>query len=345
MDWTKLSFSYVKTNTILVSHYKNGQWSGPESRTDDNITLNALSASLQYGLQCFEGMKAFNGKDGKIRIFRPEENAERLNSSAAYLGIPCPGKELFLDMVKRAVAENKDFIPPYSTRGALYIRPTLIGTGGQLGLYPSAEAMFFIVVNPVGSYGGRTLEPVNAVISREYDRAAPNGSGPYKIGGNYAAAMLASSLARKAGYKAVLYLDPLEHKYIDEFSSSNFFAIKGDTYVTPLSGSILPSITNRSLEQIARDLGMRTERRPVQTEELAGFEEAGECGTAVVITPVWRIDDKTSLHSTEGVSYEFNHKNPAGERICGPKSFRLYERLTGIQYGEAEDRHRWCVIL
>lgn len=345
MDWTKLSFSYVKTHTMLVSHYQNGRWSEPESRTDDTLTLNALSASLQYGLQCFEGLKAFSGKDGKIRIFRPGENAQRLQSSAEYLGIPSPGKELFLTMVKRAVAENKDFIPPYATGGSLYIRPTLIGTGPQLGLYPSTEAMFFIVVNPVGSYGGKTLEPVNAVISREYDRAAPSGSGPYKIGGNYAAAMLASSLAQKAGYQAVLYLDPLEHKYIDEFSSSNFFAIKEDTYFTPLSGSILPSITNRSLEQIARDMGMKTERRPIQVEELAGFEEAGECGTAVVITPVWRIDDKRSIRSAEGVFYEFNHRNPDGERICGPKSRRLYERLTGIQYGETEDKHKWCLIL
>ncbi len=345
MDWTKLSFSYIKTNTIIVSQYKNGKWEAPVSLTEDNITLNAMSASLHYGLQCFEGLKAFNGKDGKIRIFRPRENAARLKRSAEYIGIPAPGEELFINMVKRAVEENKDFIPPYSTRGSLYIRPALLGTGGQIGLYPSSEALFFVAVNPVGSYSGKTLEPVNAVISREYDRAAPNGSGSYKIGGNYAAAMLASSVAKRAGYNSVLYLDPLEHKYIDEFSSSNFFAIKGDTYITPLSGTVLPSITNKTLERIASDSGMKTERRKIAVEELASFDETGECGTAVVITPVWSIDDKPYINSPECTGYRYENRDDKGNNICGEKSRMLYEKLTGIQYGEREDSYGWCMIL
>lgn len=345
MDWSKLSFNYIKTNTMVVSSYKDGNWSAVKSCTDDQITLHGLSASLHYGLECFEGLKAFNGIDGKIRIFRIDECAARLQRSANYLGISAPSNELFTQMVEQVVRENKEFIPPYETRGSLYIRPTLLGIGAQMGLTPSKESLFMILVNPVGSYGGARLQPTNAVISREYDRAAPNGSGSYKVGGNYASAMLASLEAQKEGYGAVLYLDPKENQYIDEFSSSNFFAIKGDTYVTPLSKSVLPSITNKSLEQIAADLGMETERRKIPVKELATFNEVGECGTAVVITPVWTIDDKPSISSSVCTQYTYNHTDPTGKQVCGPKSLLLYNHLTGIQYGEIEDTHKWCTLL
>ena len=337
-DWSKLSFNYIKTNTIVCASFKDGKWGPIESRTCDDVTISSLSASLHYGIECFEGLKAFYGKDGKIRIFRPDENAKRLIRSANYLGIESPSEEMFVEMVKQVVIENKDFIPPYETRASLYIRPTLIGVGPQLGLYPSKDVFFMVVVLPVGSYAGGIDSPVSTVISREFDRAAPKGSGSYKVGGNYAAAMYASCQAKSVGYADVLYLDPKENKFIDEFSSSNFFGIKNGTYITPESKSVLPSITNKSLEQVARDLGYKTERRPVPLEELETFEEVGECGTAVVITPISRIDDKPAITGEECTkSYHY--------AACGPVSRQLYKHLTGIQYGEVEDKHGWCVVL
>lgn len=338
IEWSQLGFSYIKTNTMICARYKDGKWSEIESRTDDNITISGLSASLHYGVECFEGLKAFNCKDGKIRIFRPDENAKRLIRSATYLGIEAPSVEMFIKMVRQAVAENKEFVPPYGTRASLYIRPTLIGVGAQLGVKSSEESFFFIAVAPVGNYAGGIDAPVPAVIAREYDRAAPKGSGSYKVGGNYAASLYAGIEAKKAGYPAVLYLDPKEHKYIDEFSSSNFFAIKGDRYITPDSHTVLPSITNKSLIQVAMDLGYTIERRPVPVEELDTFDEVGECGTAVVITPVSRIDDKPSILGEECTKV-YNYK------ACGPVSRKLYDTLTGIQYGEIEDRHGWCLEL
>ncbi len=339
IDWSKLSFSYTKTNTIVYAHYKDGKWSSVESRTNDDITINCMSSTLHYGMECFEGLKAFYGKDGKIRIFRPDENAKRLRRSAEYLGMPAPSEEMFIDMVKQVVSENKEFIPPYGTRASLYIRPIVIGLGKQFTLLPPDEVVFMVIVTPVGAYSGGIDNPIPTVISREFDRTTPNGSGSYKVGGNYAAAMLAGRLAKHAGYKDVLYLDPKEHKYIDEFSSANFFGIKENTYVTPDSETVLPSITNKSLEQVAKDLGYKTERRRIPLEELPTFEEIGECGTAVVITPVGRIDDKESM-GAETCTASYSYKNE-----CGPVSRRLYDTITGIQYGELEDKHNWCLIL
>lgn len=339
IDWSKLGFSYIKTNTMVCSRYKEGRWSPVESCTDDRITLNSLSASLHYGVECFEGLKAFYGKDGKIRIFRPEENARRLIRSAAYLGIEAPSEEMFLEMVLRAVSENKDFIPPYGSRASLYIRPLLIGVGPQLGVKPSSETFFSVLVNPVGAYAGGIDDPARAVIAREYDRAAPHGSGSYKVGGNYAASLYAGIQAGKAGYQAVLYLDPKEHKYIDEFSSSNFFAIKDNTYITPDSETILPSITNKSLCQLAEYLGMKVERRAIPTEELASFDETGECGTAVVITPVSVIEDKPSIQAAPTAVYSYKNAGAPGT-----KSRKLYDKITGIQYGEEPDIFGWCTV-
>ena len=339
IDWSKIGFGYIKTNTMVCSHFKDGKWSPVESRTDDNITISGLSASLHYGLHCFEGLKAFKCKDGKIRIFRPEENARRLIRSANYLGIAAPTEEMFVEMVKQVVAENADFIPPHETGAALYIRPTLIGVGPQINLIPSVESIFMVLVLPVGAYADGIDNPIKTVISRQYDRAAQRGSGAYKVGGNYAAAMVPDVKAKKVGYQGVLYLDPKEQKYIDEFSSSNFFAIKDNTYITPESTTILPSITNKSLEQVAKDLGYKVERRRIPLEELSTFEEVGECGTAVVITPVGQIDDKPTIEGTEvTASYTFGTS-------CGPVSRKLYNHLVGIQRGEIEDKHNWCTVL
>ena len=340
IDWSKLTFSYTKTNTILTSTFKDGAWTPVESHTDDYMKVSAFCGAFHYAIECFEGLKAFRGKDGRIRLFRPEENAKRLQRSASYLGIEAPSVEMFVEMCKRAVLENIDFLPPYEESGAsLYLRPTLIGTNPQLGVQSSKESTFMVLCSPVGAYVGGALDAVDVVIARNYDRAAPNGSGSFKVGGNYACSLYSLNIAHEQGYKAVLYLDPATKTHIDEFNSSNFFAIKGNTYITPKSDSILPSITNMTLEVVAAHLGMEVERRPVPVEELSTFEEVGECGTAVVITPVHKLVDKPFLESEEETVYTY------GDGQCGPKSLKLYNYIKGIQRGEIEDVFGWNVFV
>ena len=340
INWSALTFSYTKTNTILSTSFKNGKWSPVESHTDDYVKVSSFCGAFHYAIECFEGLKAFRGKDGRIRLFRPEENAKRLIRSAKYLGIEAPSVEMFVEMCKRAVLENVDFLPPYEATGAsLYLRPTLIGTNPQLGVQSSKESTFLMLCSPVGAYVGGALDAVDVVIARNYDRAAPNGSGSFKVGGNYACSLYSLNVAHEQGYKAVLYLDPATKTYIDEFNSSNFFAIKGNTYITPESDSILPSITNKSLEEVAKYLGMDVERRPVHTDELSTFDEVGECGTAVVITPVHKLVDKPFLESEEETVYTY------GDGQCGPKSLELYKFITQLQRGAIEDVFGWNVFV
>ncbi len=338
IDWSKLTFSYTKTNTILLCKYSDGKWGEIISTSDDNIVLSTFAGALHYGIECFEGLKAFRHKDGKVTLFRPEENAKRMIDSANALCIPAPDVDLFVKMCKQSVRENADFIPPYGTNAALYLRPTLIGVNAQLGVHSSTECLFLMLCAPVGAYTGGTLEPSNAVISRNYDRAAPNGTGCYKLGANYAISLKSLNIAHKLGFRAALYLDPLTKDTIEEYNAANFFAIKGNSYITPKSSSILPSITNKSLEVVAADLGMTVERRPVKVAELAEFDEVGQCGTAVVITPVHKIVDKPFLESEESTVYTFGKPDE-----CGPKSLALYKAMTSMMYGDSPDIHNWNV--
>ena len=219
IDWSKLTFSYTKTNTILTTTFKDGKWSPVESHTDDYMKVSTFCGAFHYAIECFEGLKAFRGKDGRIRLFRPEENAKRLIRSAKYLGIEAPSVEMFVEMCKRVVLENIDFLPPYEEAGAsLYLRPTLIGSNPQLGVQSSKESTFMILCSPVGAYVGGALDAVDVVIARNYDRAAPNGSGAFKVGGNYACSLYSLNVAHELGYKAVLYLDPATKTHIDEFN-------------------------------------------------------------------------------------------------------------------------------
>ena len=288
---------------------------------------------LHYGQEAFEGLKAYRCPDGKVRVFRPEENAARLQRTCRGIVMAEPPTELFIEMVKKVVSLNEAYIPPYESGATLYLRPLLIGTGAQVGVRPAEEYLFMIFVTPVGPYfkGGFSTNPY--VIMRNFDRAAPLGTGTYKVGGNYAASLKANQIAHEKGYASEFYLDCKEKKYVDECGAANFFGIKNNTYVTPESSSILPSITNKSLMQIAEDLGMKVERRPIPEEELATFEEAGACGTAAVISPISRLDDVE-----EGKSYNFGEKP-------GPWSLKLYETLRGIQYGTIEDKHNWTMVI
>ncbi len=346
-DWSKLTFNYSKTNTIIVAHFKDGKWSNLESRTNDDITISALSGSLHYGLQAFEGLKAYKGADGNVRLFRPDENAKRMKRSAEFIGLAAPEESVFIEACKRVVLENIEFLPPYESGATMYIRPLIIGVGPQIGVHMSQETLFIVAAMPIGAYFGKALVPSKAVIASEHDRAAPMGTGSYKLGGNYAGTVLFGAAAKKQGYTTVLYLDSRERKYIDEFSAANFFGIKGNSYITPDSPSILPSITNKSLIEVARDMGMSIERRPVSLEELESFDEVGAVGTAVVISPICQIDFKPGWEGTGEISNPvvtkvYNYGDPL---TTSEKSLKLYNKLTGIQYGIEEDKYGWCVIL
>ncbi|MDR2926914.1 MAG: branched-chain amino acid aminotransferase [Cytophagaceae bacterium] len=336
IDWKNLSFAYLKTDYNVRCYYRNGKWGEVEVSSSENIEIHMASTCLHYGQEAFEGLKAFRGKDNKIRIFRMDENAKRLARSANGIMMAPVPVELFEKMALQVVELNKRFVPPYESGASLYLRPLLIGTEPRVGVAPSEEYLFVIFVTPVGPYFKEGFKLTNVAIMHNYDRAAPNGTGNIKIGGNYAASLKAGKIAKEKGYSAVLYLDSKEKKYIDECGPANFFGINKDgVYVTPESKSILPSITNMSLFQLAQDMGIKTERRPVKLEELGDFVEAGQCGTAAVISPVGRIDDLDT-----GISYEVSK---GGEP--GPISKKLYETLRGIQYGDIADKHNWVTII
>ena len=335
LDWSNIGFGYIKTDYNVRCCYRDGKWGEIEVSSSEHINLHMAATCLHYGQEAFEGLKAFRGKDGKVRIFRLEANAERLQSTCDGILMPQISVEMFRDMVTKVVNLNKDYIPPYESGASLYIRPLIIGTSAQVGVHPASEYMFIIFVTPVGPYfkGGFSTNPY--VIIREYDRSAPLGTGKYKVGGNYAASLRANKLAHDKGYSCEFYLDAKEKKYIDECGAANFFGIKENTYVTPKSTSILPSITNKSLMQLAEDMGLKVERRQIPIEELDTFEEAGACGTAAVISPIERIDDLEMKRS-----YVI-----AKDGKPGPICRKLYDTLRGIQYGDIEDRHGWVTVV
>ena len=335
LDWSNLSFGYMKTHYNVRCTFKDGKWGEIEVTDSERVDLHMAATCLHYGQEIFEGLKAFRGKDGKIRIFRLEENAKRIQRSAeGILMEPLP-VEKFREMVEKVVRLNQDFIPPYGSGSSLYIRPLELGMSAQVGVKPATEYLFLIFVTPVGPYFKEGFKPTKVAIYRQFDRAAPCGTGRWKVGGNYAASLTAGALAKEGGYSAVLYLDPKEKKYIDECGPANFVAVKGDTYITPKSGSILPSITNMSLQQIAKDLGMKVECRPILLEELAEMDEAAECGTAAVAAPISQVDD-----IDEGKSYVMSKDgNP------GPWTTKLYNHLRAIQLGDEPDTHNWVTVL
>ncbi|MCH4156523.1 MAG: branched-chain amino acid aminotransferase [Muribaculaceae bacterium] len=335
MDWAHIPFGYVKTDYNVRCTFKNGEWGPIEVTDSERVDVHMAATCLHYGQEIFEGQKAFRGKDGKIRIFRINDNAERIQRSAnGILMQPMP-IEKFREMAIKVVKLNERFIPPYGSGASLYIRPLEIGMSAQVGVSPATEYLFIMFVTPVGPYFKEGFKPTKVAIYRDYDRAAPCGTGRWKVGGNYAASLTAGDLAHKNGYSAVLYLDPKEKKYIDECGPANFFAIKGNKYITPKSGSILPSITNMSLQQIAKDMGLEIECRPMHVEELAEIDEAAECGTAAVAAPISEVDDveagKKYVISKDG--------NP------GPVTTKLYNHLRAIQLGDEEDKHGWVTVL
>ncbi len=329
IDWQNLGFGYRDTDYNIRCYYRNGKWGELEISSSDIINTHIAATALHYGQEVFEGLKAFKGKDAKIRIFRMDENAKRMQNSCEGVLMPGIPEEKFMEAVRLAIKMNKRFVPPYESGASLYIRPLTIGTGPEIGVNPAKEYLFMVFVMPVGPYFPEGFKPTDLIIMRNYDRAAPLGTGKFKVGGNYAAGMQAGKIAKNKGFSAVLYLDSREKKYIDECGPANFFGIKKNTYITPLSESILPSITNKSLMMLAEEMGLKVERRKIPFEELSTFDEVGACGTAAVISPIKGIYDADN-------DKWYNYGNEPGKW-----SVKLYNRLRAIQYGDEPDKYNW----
>ncbi|MCM1378335.1 MAG: branched-chain amino acid aminotransferase [Clostridium sp.] len=335
IDWANLTFSYMPTDYNVRCVYKDGKWGEIMVSDSEYVPMHIAASCLHYGQESFEGLKAYRGKDGKIRIFRMEENAKRFIRSAEGISMQPMPVELFCEMVRKVVKLNERFIPPYGTGASLYIRPLEIGISARVGVKPASEYMVIMLVTPVGPYFKEGFKPTKVCMSREYDRVAPKGTGSIKVGGNYAASLVAGEKAHELGYSVMLYLDPKEKKYLDECGAANFFGIRDGKYITPHSPSILPSITNMSLREVAKDLGLEVEPRQIPLEELETFEEAGACGTAAVISPISEADDLDT-----GKKYIFSKDGKPG-----PWSVKLYDTLRGIQWGDLPDTHGWVEIL
>ncbi len=332
INWRELGFSYIRTDCFVVSEYHDGVWGAPDVRTEVMIPLHVAASCLHYGQAAFEGLKAFSRKDGTIGVFRPLENARRMADTARRLVMAAPSETLFMETIEQLVDRNRQWIPPYGTGASLYLRPLLIGTTPRVGIKPADDFLFAMLCMPVGPYYKHGFHPVRALVQERYDRAAPHGVGNVKASGNYAAGMLGDLEGKEQDYPICLYLDSASHTYIDEFGTSNFFAITRDNrYVTPDSASVLPSITNTSLQRIAADFGMAVERRPIPFSELPSLSEVGACGTAAVITPICSVTRGDHV-------IRFGSENEAGAVLT-----RLFREIQGIQYGEIEDRHGWMV--
>lgn len=332
LDWKNLGFSYIKTDYRFIAHWKDGAWSDGELSTYSTLHINEGSTALHYGQQCFEGLKAYRCKDGSINLFRPDQNAKRMQNTCDRLLMPQVPTELFIRACKEVVKANEKWVAPYGTGATLYLRPFVIGVGENIGVRPAPEYIFCVFCCPVGAYFKGGLKPSNFLVT-DYDRAAPYGTGGVKVGGNYAASLLPHELAAKRQFADAIYLDPKTHTKIEEVGAANFFGITRDNkFITPLSPSILPSITKYSLLYLAKErLGMETIEGDVYINELDQFAEAGACGTAAVISPIG------------GIQYEDNFHVFYSETDVGPITKRLYDELTGIQFGDVEAPEGWIV--
>lgn len=333
IDWSNIGFGYFKTDKRFVSNYKDGKWDEGCLTSDETIVLNESAGVLQYAQTCFEGMKAYTTVNGDVVIFRPDLNAKRMADTARRLEMPVFPEDRFIEAVKEVVRANLKFVPPYGTGATLYLRPYMFGSAPVMGVKPSAEYQFRIFASPVGPYFKGGAKPITLKVS-DFDRAAPNGTGHVKAGLNYAMSLHAIVTAHAEGYDENLYPDALTRTKVEETGGANFFFVtKDNKVITPKSNSILPSITRRSLMYVAKEyLGLETEEREVYLSELKDFSECGLCGTAAVISPVGKIVD----HGKE-ICF------PSGMNEMGPISKKLYETLTGIQYGKIDAPDGWIV--
>lgn len=331
IDWSNLGFGYFKTDKRFVSNFKDGKWDEGCLTSDETVVINESAGVLQYAQTCFEGMKAYTTVDGSVVVFRPDMNAKRMYETAQRLEmVPYP-EDKFIEAIEKVVKANLKYVPPYGTGASLYIRPYLFGSSPVMGVKPAQEYQFRVFVSPVGPYFKGGAKPITLKVS-DFDRAAPNGTGHVKAGLNYAMSLHAIVTAHNEGYDENLYPDALTRTKVEETGGANFFFVtKDNKVVTPKSNTILPSITRRSLMYVAKEyLGLEVEEREVYLTELSDFAECGLCGTAAVISPVGKIVD----HCKE-ICF------PSGMQEMGPVSRKLYETLTGIQYGKIKAPDGW----
>ncbi len=331
IDWSNLGFGYHKTDKRYVSNYVNGAWDNGALTDDDTITMSECAGVLQYAQTCFEGLKAYTTEDGRIVTFRPDLNAARMYDSAKRLEMPAFPKERFVEAVEQVVKANAAYVPPYGSGATLYIRPYMFGISPVIGVKPAEDYQFRMFTTPVGPYFKGGAKPITIKVS-DFDRAAPNGTGHIKAGLNYAMSLHAIVTAHQEGFDENMYLDPKTRTKVEETGGANFlFVTKDGKVVTPKSGSILPSITRRSLVYVAKEyLGLEVEEREVYFDEVKDFAECGLCGTAAVISPVGKIVD----HGKE-ICF------PSGMEEMGEITKKLYETLTGIQMGRIEAPEGW----
>lgn len=332
--WGELGFEYRVTKSHLKMIFRDGKWGEPELVQDPYVKIHIGATALHYGQSAFEGLKAYTHADNSVHVFRPDENAARLQRSCDRIMMQPYPTENFLKACNTVVQDNIAYVPPYGSGGSLYLRPLLFGSGPRIGLQPSEEYTFIIITIPVGGYYNAGLVPVNAIITENYDRAAPNGVGHVKVAGNYAADLLPSSINKDLGYQVSLYLDAKTQSYIEEFSTSNFAGINHETktYVTPNSSSVLPSVTNKCIMTIMeKEFGYKVERRPISLDELEGFDEVLAIGTAVVVTPIGSI-----THGDKVYTFGASQDSEVGEITT-----KVYNRVREIQNGDGEDPYGW----
>ncbi|KAL0254692.1 hypothetical protein SLS55_009214 [Diplodia seriata] len=336
IDWTDIGFKVREVNGHIESHYskKTGQWTDPEFVEDPYLRIHGMAPGLNYGQQCYEGMKAFRGPgDKEIYIFRPNMNADRMQHSASYISVPEVPQDLFVKACRLAVSLNAGYVPPHETGAAMYIRPLLFGSSAQLGLSPPEEYTFCVYVMPTGVYHG--VHPVDCLILEDFDRAAPHGTGSAKVGGNYAPVLRHSDKARSEGFGITLHLDSQTRSVIDEFSTSGFIGIKqnGDniTLVVPDSKNVIKSVTSDSAFQLAKSFGWNVECRPVPYDELPSFTEVLAAGTAAALVPIKSIARRSTNDKFEYVK---------GDEP-GPLCVKLLASLQGIQRGKLDDPFGW----
>ena len=328
LDFPKLGFEYVECPYRFEAVYEFGVWRSRGLQENSEMVIPEGSQSLHYGQQLFEGMKVHTGADGKVYAFRPEDNARRMQDGARYLQGPPVPTELFLHGIEEATRANLPFVPPFGSGASLYVRPFWLGVGDNVGVRPASRYVFRVFVTPVGPYfkGGFGPDQGRRFMVSAADRAAPNGTGHVKAGGNYACSFSPGAEAKQKGYDEAIYLDPAEHRYIEEIGAANFLALIGDTLVTPDSHSVLPSITRRSIMRIASDLfEWPTEHRKIAIDELDSVSGAAACGTAAVITWIKEIAGPDR-------SWTFGFDD---------RWQRLYDTLTGIQTAQVDDPFGW----
>lgn len=335
IDWSNIGFGYIKTDKRYVSNFKDGKWDEGALTEDDMISMSECACVLQYAQTVFEGLKAYTTEDGHIVTFRPDLNAERMMESAKRLEMPEFPKERFLEAIDQVVAANENSVPPYGSGASLYLRPYMFGINPVIGVKPADEYQFRVFATPVGPYFKGGVKPLTIKVS-DFDRAAPCGTGNIKAGLNYAMSLHAIVTAHKEGYDENMYLDPKTRTKVEETGGANFlFVTKDNKVVTPKSDSILPSITRRSLIQVAQEyLGLEAEEREITLEEVKDMAECGLCGTAAVISPVGKIVD----HGKEICL-------PSGMTQMGPVTQKLYDTLTGIQMGRIQAPEGWIRVI